>query len=177
MFYIKKLYVVFSAAAMVLLCFVPICNNIYTPSVYPLSLWGLFGKYLLLIPFIIVLDTFLDGFLFMRFKFNFVFGEFWCLVLFYLYCRLAVYGYGLSNMHPTFYIAFIPGAVVSLLALSIRECDNSGMSWINKYDLIWLIFFGIAGILIILRCIIMKNVPSSLYIFDDAISKAAMYTQ
>lgn len=37
-------------------------------------------------------------------------------------------------MTPTFYMAFIPAIIASLLALSIRDCDNSGMAYIKKYD-------------------------------------------
>ncbi len=174
MLYLKRLYTLFSAAAMVLLCFVPVCDGIYVASANTLSLWGLFGGYILLIPLITVLDALLDGLLFMRFKFNFVFGLLWCIILFYIYCRLAIYGLAPKNMSAAFYIAFLPGITVSALALTIRDCDNSGLCPIRKCDMIWLVFFAVLGILTVIRLVIMKNDPSSLYAFDDVIKKAAI---
>ena len=174
MLYIKRLYALFSSASMVLFCFMPICKGIYLTSARPFSLWEIFGVYILLIPCIAALNTLFDGLLFMRFKFNFVLGELWFIMLFYIYCRLDVYGFTPLYMSAPFYMAFIPAIIISALALSIRDCDGSGMSCITKYDFVWLIFFGVLGILTIIRCIIMKNDISSLYAFDDIISKAVL---
>lgn len=171
MMYIKRLYTLFLAAAMALICFAPICGEIYGISSQPFSLYQICGVYILIIPLMIVLDTVFDSFLFFRFKFNFVFCELWCIILFYIYCRIAIYGYKPQNMTPVFYISFIFAAIAAALALSIRDCDNSGMSCIKKYDLVWITLFAAAGIFFVLRCIMLKNDPSSITNFDDAISR------
>ncbi len=168
---IKRLYTLFSAVAMALISFAPVCGEIYGIPSQPFSLYQICGAYILLIPLMIVLDTVFDSFLLFRFKFNFVFCELWCIILFYIYCRIAVYGYKPQNMTPVFYISFIFAAIAAVLALSIRDCDNSGMSCIKKYDLVWIVFFAAAGIFLASRCIMIKNDPASITSFDDAISR------
>lgn len=168
---LKRLYALFSAAAMALICFAPINKALYGIPSQPFSMWQLFGIYILIIPFIIMLNTLFDSFLIFRFKFNFVFGELWCIIIFYLYCRLAVYGYSPKNMTPAFFLAFISGLAASVLALSIKDCDNSGMSYIKKYDLVWIGLFVAAGVYVVIKCIMIKNNPASITAFDDAISR------
>ncbi len=168
---IKRLYTLFSAAAMALICFAPINKALYGIPSQPFSLHQICGVYILIIPLMIVLDTVFDSFLFFRFKFNFVFCELWCIILFYIYCRIAVYGYKPDDMTPVFYISFIFAVTAAVLALSIRDCDSSGMSCIKKYDLVWIVFFAAAGIFIASRCIMIKNNPASITSFDDAISR------
>ncbi len=157
--------------AMALLCFAPICGKLYGIPSQPFSMSRIFGGYILLIPLIIALDTIFDSFLFFRFKLNFVFCELWCIILFYIYCRVAIYGYTPRDMTPAFYMAFIPAIIASLLALSIRDCDNSGMAYIKKYDPVWIVSFAVIGVITVIRCIILKNDPGAITAFDDVISR------
>lgn len=144
-------------------CFFPFLAPDYAEKGYTLR--NISNNYIFVLPVFILLNSCFDGLWFLRYKFTFVLGLIGVVILFYFHCRFHFEGLSYKAYSIYYYISFFCYIVVMFLPFFIKDCDNSGLIHIGKFDYIWIVFFAAVGIFFLLKFNSLKN-PVMLYIIS-----------
>ena len=131
------------------LCFISLTRRGYFINNYPLSLRELLGNLIFIIPIVMFMNSFTDGLLFFRHKFNIVLGELWMIILCYIRCRLHIYRFMTDSISLAFYMQILAGAVVMITPIWVKDCDDSGIENVNINDYIWIAEYFALGIFLL----------------------------
>ncbi len=153
-------------------CFLPVIGYESYMNVQFFALNTLTSGYIFILPALMLLCAVFDGRLFIRCKFNIVLGEIWLLVLYYIHCRLYVYGLEANSLSFSFYISAAAGVIIALLPFIMGHMDDMSKTNIKKRDIPWIGLFTVLFIILIVHFTNIKYDINSFYIYKDNIYKA-----
>ncbi|MGN1317598.1 MAG: hypothetical protein ACI4VF_01180 [Lachnospirales bacterium] len=165
----RRYITLFCAVIIILSCYFTIVKPMYLINTDSFKIVDTTDVYILALPILMIMNTFFDGFIIFKYKFNIIISEVWLAILFYISCRLYRYGMWWNTYTFWYYISALCSVVIMIMPFTVKACDNTGLIRVKKQDFIWIIILSVLIMGFVIRIYFIRNAEG--LIFDDSISR------
>ncbi|MGN1317586.1 MAG: hypothetical protein ACI4VF_01120 [Lachnospirales bacterium] len=114
----RRYITLFCAVIIILSCYFTIVKPMYLINTDSFKIVDTTDVYILALPILMIMNTFFDGFIIFKYKFNIIISEVWLAILFYISCRLYRYGMWWNTYILWYYISALCSVVIMIMTFS-----------------------------------------------------------